>query len=34
MGLKSEGMILACGDGENFSLMKVDQKIVNGTSIK
>ncbi len=34
MGFKSEGMILACGDGENFSLLQVNQNILNGTSIK
>ncbi len=34
MGFKSEGMLLAIGDGDNFSLIKIPLGVENGSSIR
>ncbi len=33
MGIESQGMLLAANDGENFSLLSVDEKVKNGTRV-
>jgi methionine--tRNA ligase beta chain len=33
-GLESNGMILAVGDGENFSLLEVSEKVLPGSTVK
>lgn len=34
MGLISQGMILACGDGETFSLLSIDPSVAPGSQVR